>query len=337
MLYVLVFPIVVIAVVLIYLALQSGDIAVRRSTVIRCAPEVAFDLVRDLRSWPDWSPWLLHEPDAVLTFSDAAAAERGWYAWDGKLIGAGRITQVALHPVERIEQRIEFKRPFKLTAAVSWEFAAIEEDGAPATRVYWLMRGRMPFFMRFIAPTMSGLIGKDFELGLVRLRARLEPGAPRLDLRFPGVVELPAQNAWTIPFDGGKADIKAAMQDGFGRLLRAAAERGIEPVGAPFAAYHMGDPKSGRLRCDMALAVPAGADPGEFAGKFFVGGPCQVTEVRGSYDFMELAWHAAMGHLRLSKRQWDRFRPALEVYERGPDQAAGDDELVTRICMPTKG
>ncbi len=27
-----------------------------------------------------------------------------------------------------------------------------------------------------------------------------------------------------------------------------------------------------------------------------------VTEVQGSYDFMELAWHTAMGHLRMVKR-----------------------------------
>ena len=337
MLYVLLFPLVVIAAVLIFLALQSGEIAVRRSIVIRCTPADAFALVRNLRSWPEWSPWLLHEPDAALSYSDDPAAERGWYAWDGQLIGAGRITHVGLYPNERIEQRIAFKRPFKSTAAVSWEFATTEADGAPATQVYWLMRGRMPFFVRFMAPTMSGLIGKDYELGLARLRSRLDPAAPRLELSFPGVTDMPAQDAWTIPFDGGKADIKPAMEAGFARLFQAAAERGIEPAGAPFAAYHMADPKSGRFRCDMALPVPAGTPAGEFEHKHFVGGPCQVTELSGSYDFLELAWHAAMGPLRMAKRQWDRFRPALEVYVTGPDQAASTDALVTRICVPVKG
>lgn len=336
MLYLLLFPLLVIAGVLVFLAMQSGQIAVRRSIVVRCAPQDAFERVRDLRGWRDWSPWLLHEPDAELSYSDDPTSKGGWYAWSGQLIGAGRITHVALHPPERIEQRIAFKRPFKSNAAVSWELAATEHDGAPATEVFWSMRGRMPFLLRFMAPAMSGLIGKDYELGLTLLRARLDPAAPRLAIRFPGEVELRGQHAWTIPFEGGPGDIKQAMEDGFRRLAVVAAERGVTPTGAPFSAYRLADPKAGRLRFDAALPVPEGADPGEFGYQHFAGGPHLVTEVQGSYDFMELGWHAAMGHLRMVKRQWDRTRPALEVYEHGPDEAAGDDELLTRILIPLK-
>ena len=72
--------------------------------------------MRDLRGWRDWRPWLLHEPDAALTYSDEPDAAGGWYDWDGKIIGAGRITQVALHGPERIEQRLVFRRPVPMAA-----------------------------------------------------------------------------------------------------------------------------------------------------------------------------------------------------------------------------
>jgi hypothetical protein len=336
MLYLLLFPLLVIVGVLLFLAAQSGQIAVRRSMVIRCTPEQAFERVRDLRSWRDWSPWLLHEPDAEVSYSDDPTARGGWYAWSGRLTGAGRITHVALHPPERIEQRIAFKRPFKSNAAVSWEFAATEQDGSPATEAFWSMRGRMPFLLRFMAPAMSGLIGQDYELGLTLLRARLDPAAAQLRIRFPGEVDMPAQHAWTIPFEGGLSDIKQAMADGFRRLVGVAAERGVTPTGPPFSAYRLADPKAGRLGFEVALPVPEGADPGELAHQHFAGGPHLVTEVQGSYEFMELGWHAAMGHLRMLKRQWDRGRPALEVYEQGPNEATGDDELLTRILIPLK-
>jgi DNA gyrase inhibitor GyrI len=336
MLYLLLFPFLVIVAVLAFLALQSGEIAVRRSIVVRCGPREAFDLVRDLRSWRDWSPWLLHEPDAELQYSDDPKAERGWYGWDGKLIGAGRISHIALYPPERIEQRIEFKRPFKSSGAVSWEFEPTEQDGAPATRIFWTMRGRMPFLLRFMAPAMSGLVGKDYELGLTLLRARLDPSAPQLALRFPGETEVAGVDAWTMPFEGGREDLKEGMTDGFRRLTAAAAEHGVEPTGAPFAAYHLADPKAGRFRFDVALPVPEGAAAAELERKHFVGGRCQVTEVEGSYDFMELAWHATMAHLRMAKGQWDRFRPALEIYDKGPDQAQSEDALLTRILLPLK-
>ncbi|MCG6942697.1 MAG: SRPBCC family protein [Thiohalocapsa sp.] len=336
MLYLILFPLVVIAGLLVFLAIQPGEVRVRRSLVMRCTPEAAFDLVRDLGRWPDWSPRLLHEPDAERTSSDAPDAAGGWYAWNGQLIGAGRVTQVALHPPERIERRIAFQRPFKFKGAVTWEFAATAQDGTPATEVFWIMRGRMPFLLRFLAPMFSQFVDKDFELGLVRLRALLDPAAPKLNIRFPGAAELPAQSALTLPFEGGMDDMIRAMEAGFPRLAGVLAARGIEPAGPPFTAYHMAHPKADRFRCDIAIPVPPDTAPGELTLKHFAGGLFEVTEVQGSYDFMALAWHTATGHLRMAKRQWDRARPALEIYATGPDRAASDDALLTRICVPVK-
>ncbi len=336
MFYLSLFALVVIAGLLGFVAFQPGEINVRRSRVMRCSPEAAFELVRDLRRWPDWSPWLLHEPDAVLSYSDAPDSVEGWYEWDGKVIGAGRITQVSLHPPERIEQRLAFKRPFKSTAAVSWEFAATEQDGAPATEIFWTMRGRMPFLLRFLGPMMTQAVGKDYELGLVRLRALLDPDAPKLSIRFEGDTELPAQIALTIPFAGTLKDMVAAMKAGFTRLAGFVAERGIEPAAPPFTAYYMADPKGDRFRCDIAMPVPPDTEPGELTRKHIAGGAFVAAEVQGSYDFLELAWHSAMGHLRMAKRQWDRSRPSLEVYVKDPEQVASDDELLTRIYLPVK-
>jgi DNA gyrase inhibitor GyrI len=336
MLYLLALPLLIIVGVLIFLLLQPGEINVRRMLTMRCTPAMAFERVQDLRGWRDWSPWLLHEPDAALSYSDDPTAVHGWYAWNGKLIGAGRITHVSLHPPERIEQRIDFKRPFKLTGAVSWELVPTVDEGAPATEVYWTMRGRMPFLLRFLAPMLSQLIGRDFELGLVRLRALLDPDAPTLDIRFPGNTELPAQTALTIAFDGGTKDMPQAMREGFGCIRAALEERGVEPAGPAFSAYHTPDAKAGRLRCDIAVPVQPGTAGGDFTVKGFPGGPCQATEVAGSYDFLELAWHALMAHLRMTKQQWDRTRPALEVYATGPESVASDNELVTHIYVPIR-
>ena len=67
----------------------------------------------------------------------------------------------------------------------------------------------------------------------------------------------------------------------------------------------------------------------------FPGGRCQSTLVQGSYDFLELAWHAVMGHLRMARRVGDRTRPYLEVYLNDPATVAAD-ELLTRILVPVR-
>jgi DNA gyrase inhibitor GyrI len=332
MLYVLLLPLGVVAAVVIYLALQPGRISARRSIVIANDRAAVFDTVRDLRSWREWSPWLLHEPDAKLTYSDAPDQKGGWYSWDGNLIGAGRLTHLRLDAPERIEQRIVFTRPFKSGSAVSWEFA----EHPSGTEVFWSLRGRMPFMLRFLGPMMSDAIGKDYELGLALLRGHMDSGAEQLRIRFVGEAEYPEQAVLTIPFKGGVDEMVKAMETGFPRLAAAAADQGIEPLGSPFTAYHMADTKSGRFECDLALPVPDGTDAGDLALRRLGGGRYYLTEVQGSYDFLEAVWYSVMAHLRMVKLNWDRKRASLEVYAVDPSTVASHNDLVTRIYVPIR-
>lgn len=98
---------------LFYLSRLPKDYEVRRSLTMRADRQAVFDRVRDFRTWGDWSPWLLHEPDAKRDFSAAEDQPGGSYAWDGRYIGAGRLTHVRFAAPGRIEQRLEIQRPFK--------------------------------------------------------------------------------------------------------------------------------------------------------------------------------------------------------------------------------
>ena len=115
----------------------------------------------------------MHEPDTRLEFSQSPEQEGGWYTWDGDRVGAGKLTHVSIEPPDRIEERIEFLRPFKSVSAVWWEF--VDSDGQ--TEVSWNMKGAMPFFFRFMTRMMSVMIGKDYDLGLALLRGTLDPRA----------------------------------------------------------------------------------------------------------------------------------------------------------------
>ena len=108
----------------LYLAILPGRFTLRRSLEVAAPVESAFAAVVDLKSWPFWSPWLLHEPDARLTFSDDCQNEHGYYEWDGDLVGAGRLTHVRIDPNQRIEQQLEFRRPYKSTSRIDWAFEA---------------------------------------------------------------------------------------------------------------------------------------------------------------------------------------------------------------------
>ncbi|WP_373509429.1 SRPBCC family protein [Thiocapsa sp.] len=317
---------------LVYLSRLPKDYEVRRSLTMHADRQAVFDRVRDFRTWDDWSPWLLHEPDAKRDFSAAEDQPGGYYTWDGRAIGAGRLSHVRFDAPGRIEQRLEIQRPFKSGSDVWWELVETDEG----TDVAWCLRGSMPFLLRPIIPLVREMIGKDYELGLALLRGQLDPDAPRPELRFEGETTLQPQSALVIPFSGGMEAMVRAMEDGFPRLAGHLASLGAAPDGPPFSAYHKVNVKKNRFDCDIAIPVPADTAAGHFALKDFSGGRYYRVTLAGGYDFLELAWYAAVAHARMLKLKLDKHRPMLEVYENDPSVVENPKELRTGIYLPLR-
>lgn len=332
MIYVLVLLILVLIGVLVYLATLPGEYLVRRSLLMSVDRQAVFDKVRDLRSWKDWSPWLLHEPGTLLQFSDGASREGGSYTWNGQRVGAGKLTHVRFDGLNRIEQRIEFTRPFKSVCDVWWEF----DDVNNQTEVTWCMRGRMPFLFRFMTNMTRMMIEKDYDLGLAMLRGQLDPNAERPVISFDGVIEREAQTVLTIPFKGGISSMVTAMERGFPALEYYVAEIGQRPVAPQFAAYYKVDTKSMYFECDMALPVAAETPAGEFERKELGGGRYFRVSVQGSYDFLESAWYSTMSHMRMYKLKQDKSRPTLEVYENDPRETRHSNDVRTTLYVPLR-
>ncbi len=55
----------------------------------------------------------MHEPEASLDYSENGQSEGGCYSWDGKLIGAGKVTHLEIQAGRAIHQQIEFQRPLQ--------------------------------------------------------------------------------------------------------------------------------------------------------------------------------------------------------------------------------
>jgi effector-binding domain-containing protein len=324
---------IIIAIPLIYLASLDGGFTVRRSLQIAADQKTLFDKIRDFRSWSDWSPWLLHEPETALVFSETPDREGGWYSWDGKTVGAGRLTHEKFSATEKIEQRIEFTRPFKSTSRVWWDLEPIDER---TTRVHWNMAGKMPFLFRFMAKKMPGYIAKDYDTGLYLLRGELERDAEVPGITFDGPRELPDQSALAIHFEGHIEAMKKAMMEGFPRLGRYIEEKGLSAAGHPFAVYHKVDMEKMHFDCDMAWPVATDTPSSDFEIKSYPGGRYYKTTLSGSYEFLELAWYQAYAHLQMQKIRPRHRSAPREVYENDPATVSHSNEIVTSIYIPIK-
>jgi len=317
---------------LLYLASLDGVYEVRRKKLINVDIGTAFDKIRDFKTWAEWSPWLMHEPNTKLEFSDNCSEEGGYYTWDGNLIGAGKLVHVNLERPHRIEQGIGFTRPFKAICQVIFEFT--EKNGQ--TEIAWVMRGKMPFIFRFMAAKTADMISKDYDLGLAMLAGQLDSNAEYPVFHFEGESSLEPVYSLCKAFEGNQQAMETAMKGEFPKMTSHIAHHNGLITGKPFTVYHKVDTKTMDFVCDMAIPIEEGIDAGEYQLKTLGGGRFYKIRLKGGYQFLELVWYAALAHIGMLKLQYDTTRPSLEVYENNPNEVSTNNEILTTIYVAIK-
>ncbi len=149
---------------------------VERSAVINAPPDKVFALVSDFNQWSRWSPWADLDPATVYEISGAGVGHRmSWTSKDPN-VGEGVQTVTAIDPPARLVTHLEFGDMGKADATFT-----LTPEGE-ATKVVWSldsnMRDGVPFWMKpmstYMGFFMDGMVGKDYEKGLARLKAAAE-------------------------------------------------------------------------------------------------------------------------------------------------------------------
>ena len=167
LLYILVMALMVILVLVIFAAARPNEFSVRRSISIRAADSRLYGLIADFREWRKWSPWERLDP------SGAENGKGAVYAWEGnKKVGAGRMEIVDAQPFSRIDIKLNFLRPFKAENRPLFTLVPAGEG----TDVTWEMTGTHTLISKIMGMLMSmdKMVGRDFEKGLIAMKAEAE-------------------------------------------------------------------------------------------------------------------------------------------------------------------
>jgi effector-binding domain-containing protein len=310
----------------------NGRYFIERSTVIEKPAKVVFQKIRDLKTWNSWSPWVLHEPDIKMEFSKNSEKEGGSYQWDGKLIGAGKVTHEKLIEHSAIEQKIEFFKPFKSVCKIGWRFV---EQGKNKTQVSWSMEGKMPFLFRFMIPKMKKEIGADYEFGLTLLKGELDPKAHSPKISFTSESHLESQKFLVTPYKGNLKELPKEMHSAYSNLMKYIEKSGFQMIKG-VCIYYKVNPKTGAVICDFALQVEGEGDAGEFALKTLPAQKYFQTTLKGDYSFLGIAWGQAFTHLKMIKKNFDWKKPSLEVYVKDPRTIKNPNDYLTDLYVPIK-
>lgn len=164
--------VIIIVGILIYAATKPDVFHVERSVTIKAPQEKIFTLLNDFHLWNDWTPYN-KDPAMKKTYSGNASGVGAAYAWEGnKDVGKGEIMITATTPPETIEMDLHMIEPFEGRNRVVFTLSA----SGDTTKVTWNLYDKPKFMLKVMGLflNMNNMIGKDFEVGLARLKTLAE-------------------------------------------------------------------------------------------------------------------------------------------------------------------
>ncbi len=163
----------VVLALLAYAATRPDEFRVTRSIQIDAPPEKVFPLLVDFHKWSSWSPWERLDPTLTRRFSGAPSGTGAVYEWEGnKKVGKGRMEIRNAIPPSLIVIMLDFIEPWASHNTAEFKLA----PASTTTDVTWTMHGPNLFMSKLMSVfvSMDRLVGKDFERGLVNLKAAAE-------------------------------------------------------------------------------------------------------------------------------------------------------------------
>lgn len=213
----------------------KNDLEVTRTIEIERPRAAVFAMVNDLRIAKEWSPYYARDPDAEFSFSgDAGAGQTMRWVSTVREVGRGRMSIVSSAHNEEVQSILEIGDRATLNSLLELR------RGEGTTTAAWTVtaecgEGWINVPCRYMNLIMTGMIGRELESGLARLKTLTEqlPNVdfenldPRFDLVEPqsfvySVVETSATNL---------AEINRAEAMGLDQVRRYMAENSLTQAG----------------------------------------------------------------------------------------------------------
>lgn len=304
-------------------------VSVRKSIVIDAPLEKVYEFVRNFKEWPAWSPWLITDPECKVSYAD----DGGQYTWEGDVVGAGEMSILSEEKPNEIVYQLTFLKPFKSQAGVAMNFA-LKGGGI---EVAWSMDSKLPFFLFFMRPMMTAIIGMDYERGLRMLKELLETGSAGSKLEFPGEEAMPAQDYVGLRSAASIAEMGEAMEYDMKKLHDWVAANEVELAGTPFTIYHQWNPT--KATTEYTLGFPLGKPLDSLPDGFVAGErpACRAFSIKhtGSYCHLGNAWSSGINRARNKVFRQSKTIAPFEIYENSPAEVS-EEELETTVYFPLR-
>jgi hypothetical protein len=165
----LLFLAAVLAVVSVFL---PANYHVERSIVVMAKSEEVYPYLNNLKRWQDWSAWTKEQdPTVVFTYEGPEEGVGSTMKWTGKKFRDGTLTITESNPQIAVKYDLSLRDgDFTSHGAILFKMAG------PGTKLVWVSDGDLSSnpIHRYAGLIMERMIGKDFEIGLRKLKKKIE-------------------------------------------------------------------------------------------------------------------------------------------------------------------
>ncbi len=326
----------IVAIVAAYLL--PRHVLVERSATIAAPQATLFTVLNSFKHFNTWSPWFELDPAAKYTYEGPGAGAGAKVSWVGnpQTLGSGSQVITASEPYTRVAADVDFGQG----GSPAKQVYALSADGT-GTKVSWSMDvdlGMNPI-ARYFGLGFDGMIGRDFDKGLILLKTFAE-GLPKADIA--GLeIEAASVEPVTVAYvstSSAKDDaaVAAAIARAYGEVGAFMKAQKLNQTGAPIT-IDTGSSDTGYL---FDAAIPIGKPPATlvpqdsrvqltqtYGGKVLkvaLRGP--YSQIPGTYDRI-LAYIAAHG-MQTNGSPWDEFA--------NDPTTVKESEILTNIYFPIK-
>jgi hypothetical protein len=150
------------------------EFKVEREIAINKPEMVVFDYLKIMKNAENWSPLLKKDPRIVRQYKGVDGEVGATMSWSGDAqVGTGEQEIKNIIPGQRIDYELRMTQPFKETFPA---YLITEKANDNETKVRWGFSNQIPVPMNLFCMFMNAdqKIGKDFEVGLNKLKTILE-------------------------------------------------------------------------------------------------------------------------------------------------------------------
>ncbi|MBP7280397.1 MAG: SRPBCC family protein [Leptospiraceae bacterium] len=160
-----------VALTLLVPAFMKPEFRIERSIEIAKPAEVVFSHISDFAKWKDWSYWAISDPEQKLTITGNPGEVGHKMEWDGKINGKGNQTVISVTANKSIASKLAFTEPNSMESVATLTL----ESTPTGTKVIWSNEGKLDYPVgRLFGPFLDGMVGPDFEKGLMNLKKLAE-------------------------------------------------------------------------------------------------------------------------------------------------------------------